>query len=194
MARTMIFPAGRTKQQDGRIQTVEDRKNSENFWIGHIDAAVAEVFAMMLQMPCNAVDEAPETNVLISARIEFSGVIDGDCVVRIPVRAAERLTDMLLDAEGDWDDEMIDDAVGELCNMIAGGWKSRFGMDAKCQISVPTVSRLPADEDPGKDGGVMRRFYGFDGDALEVAMALRRAETGGCADCRPVPFPSRLIA
>jgi chemotaxis protein CheX len=191
----MRLAAVREEEPDGGIWTVDTREKREDRWTCQIvDDAVAEVFASMLQLPYAVVDEAPATGATISARIAFSGAIDGECVIQLPVRAAERLTDTLLEAEGDWDDEMIDDAVGELCNMIAGGWKSRSGMDAKCQMSVPAVSRHNVRERVDENRDAMRRFYGLGEDVLEVAMTLRKAGTGGCVDCHPVPFPSRLIA
>jgi chemotaxis protein CheX len=191
----MILPAGREKEPGGGIATAKDREHRDERWTGQIDDAVAEVFETMLRLPYGVVDETPAMGVMISARIEFSGAIDGDCTVRVRDTAAERLTDMLLEAEADWDDEMIDDAVGELCNMIAGGWKSRFGMDANCHISVPAVSRCDVGERADESRGEMRRFYGMGEDVLEVTLALHRSEgTGGDVDCLPVPFPSRLIA
>ena len=68
---------------------------------------------------------------------------------------------------------MIDDAVGELCNMIAGGWKSRLGAPASvCHISVPAVTRSTAREGLHNDPPTTRRFYVFNGSVLEVALAI----------------------
>jgi chemotaxis protein CheX len=182
--------AGMGPARDGR-----DCKNQrESHWVCQIDEAVAEVFETMLRLPCVLVDETPAKGATVSARIVFSGAIDGECVVLMPAAAAGRLTDTLLETEGDWDDEMLDDTVGELCNMIAGGWKSRSGMDAECQISVPAFSRSATRKQMDEGHGAMRRFYGLGEDVLEVAMVLTRAGTGGDADRRPVPFPSCLIA
>ena len=140
-------------------------------WIAHLDDAVAEVFELMLQLRCSVVDRCAAIEAGISATIVFSGTLEGQCVVRVSGAGADRLADALLGAEGDWDEEMIDDAVGELCNMIAGGWKSRLGAPASvCHLSVPAVSHGLA---PSRLGhSATRRFYGFDGAVLEVTLEL----------------------
>jgi hypothetical protein len=33
------------------------------------------------------------------------------------------------------------DAVGEICNMVAGQFKAKIGLEDKCMLSVPTVIR-----------------------------------------------------
>ena len=156
-------------------------------WIESIDDAVAEVFEMMLRQPCIMVDEASPAgqsiSPSISAKIVFSGTLEGQCIVRLSTEAADRLTDALLGAEGDWDDSMIDDAVGEMCNMIAGGWKSKLEAHASaCNLSVPAVSRSHACETPHPRthetvpvaAPTARRFYAFDGSVLEVTLALAK--------------------
>jgi chemotaxis protein CheX len=141
-------------------------------WTTQIDDAVGEVFELMLRQPCSPVDGPSGAATTISARIEFAGTLEGHCVVHVSAEAADRLTDALLGSEGDWDDEMIDDAVGELCNMVAGGWKSRLGAQASaCHLSVPAVSRGLAPE-RRHNATTTRRFYAFNEEVLEVALAL----------------------
>ena len=153
-------------------------------WIAHLDEAVAEIFETMLGQRSSVVDAPPpgaHTSAKISAHIcahicatiVFSGALDGLCIVQASPATADRLTDALLGAEGDWDDEMIDDALGEMCNMIAGGWKSRLGPPASvCHLSVPAVSRTSTREKSQKSPATTRRFYAFDGAILEVALTL----------------------
>lgn len=149
----------------------EDLARDRGRWVEHVDGAVTEVFEMMLRRPCALVDGRPQMEPGISAEIVFSGSMEGRCSIRLSSETAYRLTDALIGAEGDWDDEMIEDAVGELCNMIAGGWKSRLGSgSAVCQLSVPAVSRnhgRPEEELAGN-----RRFYQFNGSVLEVELTI----------------------
>jgi chemotaxis protein CheX len=38
------------------------------------------------------------------------------------------------------EEDSIDDAVGEMCNMLAAGWKNRVdSLSSKCFLSPPTV-------------------------------------------------------
>lgn len=148
-------------------------------WIGQIDGIVAAVFHLMLGRSCGETDETAVPGEVISAKVLFSGAVEGCCVVEFPAEAARRLTDAFLGAECAagvaWDDAMVDDAVGELCNMIAGGWKSRLGrQDAACHLSPPTVERREGlAEASGCDGTTVRRMYGFDGSVFQVKLTVR---------------------
>ena len=56
---------------------------------------------------------------------------------------------------------MVIDAVGELCNMIAGGWKRRLGPQAEGLIlSLPLPCAEPDYTEPAKSQ--IRRAYAFD--------------------------------
>jgi chemotaxis protein CheX len=152
---------------------------AESRWIGQIDGVVAAVFHLMLGRSCGEADEAAAIGMAISAKVIFSGAVEGCCVVEFPAAAAKKLTDAFLGAECGtgvaWDDAMVDDAVGELCNMIAGGWKSRLGSrDAACQLSSPTVERgMGLVELSGCGGTRVERTYGFDGSVFRVELMIR---------------------
>ncbi len=62
---------------------------------------------------------------------------------------------------------MVGDAVGELCNMIAGGWKKRIGAEAN--LSVPTIRRAP-NCTPQSFASCMRRVYSFDNSTFVVIL------------------------
>ena len=142
-------------------------------WIALLDDTVDEVFEAMLRRRCTIVEEAPPSAAYISAKILFSGTPDGHCVVQASLATASRLTGALLGAEDDWGDKMIDDAVGEMCNMIAGGWKSRLETFMACfQLSVPKLSRGPARHALGHARLATRRLYAFDDSVLEVTLSL----------------------
>jgi len=157
---------------------VIDESCAESRWIGKIDGVVAAVFHLMLGRSCGEADEAVAAGMKVSAKVLFSGAVEGCCVVEFTVAAARKLTDAFLGAEGGvgaWDDAMVDDAVGELCNMIAGGWKSQLGSrDAACQLSSPTVERgMRLVELSGCGGTRVERMYGFDGSVFRVELAIR---------------------
>lgn len=150
----------------------ETNAQDQNRWMTQFDDIVTEVFQLMLQRQCVVVDTAPPAGKNISAKILFSGTVEGHCTVRLSTEAACLLTDALLGAPGNWDEGMIDDAVGELCNMIAGAWKSRLSAHASaCSLSVPQVSRTQAPESLNADK-ITRKFYAFEGSVLEVALGL----------------------
>jgi len=148
---------------------------AEMRWIGQVDGIVAAVFHMMLGRSCGEAEEAAAGGMDIAAKVVFSGAVEGCCMVEFPAAAAKRLTDAFLGTEGAWDDAMVEDAVGELCNMIAGGWKSKLGsVDAACQLSSPAVWRGVELVDTSGCGGTrVRRMYGFDGGVFGVELMIR---------------------
>ncbi|MFP5227004.1 MAG: chemotaxis protein CheX [Acidobacteriota bacterium] len=108
-----------------------------------LDQATAEVFSTMMGAACTPSPEPgpgmPEHEA-ISAVIGLAGVLSGSLVLstegHTAMRMAERMTGIApLDV-----DEMVRDAIGEVCNMVAGAWK---GFDptlaSRCLLSTPTV-------------------------------------------------------
>jgi chemotaxis protein CheX len=154
-----------------------------------VDAAVAEIFERMLWEECriSKVDWAEGER--ICAWIEMSGAPDGCCSVEVAASSGDLLTDTLLGSQGDWDDELIEDAVGELCNMITGGIKSRLGVRAgACTMSLPKVARFGGDSkmireiartpplrvDPEEFDTVNRLYWFGQASTLAVRLQLRR--------------------
>ena len=103
---------------------------------------VAEVFGMMLGHETAVVPEqADATSEWRTAIVGFSGALRGSCEVRMNSMAARVVTSAMLGAPlVDAEDPSIGDAVGEICNMIAGGWKNRIpSLASACSLSPPTI-------------------------------------------------------
>ncbi len=108
------------------------------------DETVAEVFGMMLGYEIVPVDEAATSGCDASERtaiVGFSGSMRGTCEIRMTTLGARSVASAMLGGtpveEGD---DSIDDAIGELCNMLAGGWKNRIHtLSSDCTLSPPTV-------------------------------------------------------
>ena len=135
----------------------------------------------MLERNCAALDEGCAIGVDISARILFSGALAAQCAVEFPSNSAERLTSAFLGPCQDgckihWEDSMVADAVGELCNMIAGGWKTRLGEPAwQAHLSVPLILRGPPagpESDPHAVRLRLRRAYLFDESPFVVSLTM----------------------
>jgi chemotaxis protein CheX len=109
-----------------------------------IDASVVEVFSMMFGFAIEAV-QSPETDPDASgldertAVIGFGGRVRGSFQVRISFLAARAIASAMLGGAPVDDDASIADALGELCNMIAGGWKNAIPIFSECTLSPPTV-------------------------------------------------------
>jgi chemotaxis protein CheX len=108
------------------------------------DEAVGEVFSMMLGFEAKAVETAPAVVMGEvfgrTAIVGFSGAMRGSCEIRMDSLAAHAVCSAMIGDVSVEEDESIDDAVGELCNMLAGGWKNRVPtLSSSCALSPPTV-------------------------------------------------------
>jgi chemotaxis protein CheX len=131
-----------------------------------MDQTVAEVFAAMLGLQCYPSATPDRTLPKISARIEFSGAIQGRCVVAMADADATRLAEVLL--AGAADESMVADAVGELCNVLAGSWKRRLRPPASgAGLSVPVIAR--EDSEAPSD---LRQGYDCEGARLAVRLTV----------------------
>jgi chemotaxis protein CheX len=112
--------------------------------IGRIlDDAVEDVFVQMLATPCQQISPSAQKDRLsspITAALGFAGMITGLCSLTAESDAVMDLSGRMMGMPVDQIDETALDALGELCNMICGGWKNRIhGMDSGCALAIPTV-------------------------------------------------------
>jgi chemotaxis protein CheX len=114
--------------------------------VKRLDTTVIEIFDMMFGLAIAAdVDGTPfqatsELDIR-TAIVGFSGSMRGSCQVRAGKVAAESIASAMLGgASLDGDDESINDALGELCNMLAGSWKNGIpDLSSGCSLSPPTI-------------------------------------------------------
>ena len=109
----------------------------------YLDQAVEEVFGLMLGVKVVGVDDAPVPDAkteTLTAVIGLAGALSGACSVQAGAAAAMRMTACLLGMEVESVDDGVLDGLGEISNMLAGGWKSKIPtLNADCLLSVPTV-------------------------------------------------------
>jgi chemotaxis protein CheX len=113
--------------------------------IDRADATVIEVFRMMFGFDIQIAetvtpDPQPRDRDERTAVVGFSGAMRGSCHVRMSPPAVRSIASAMLGMPIEDDDDAIDDAVGELCNMLAGSWKRGIPeLWSKCALSPPTV-------------------------------------------------------
>ena len=107
----------------------------------NLDQRVEEVFHLMLGVDCVR-DLAPKIldPDAVTAVVGFGGALSGACVFRsggeTAMDIAARMTGMTFDEV----DDTVKDGIGEICNMLAGAWKSKVPeLAAHCGLSVPAV-------------------------------------------------------
>jgi len=110
-----------------------------------MDETVKEVFGVMLGIEIEAKGEIVSTSEAVrheqTAIVGFAGGMSGICEISIGTAGSVAITGAMLGGvEVDAGSESVCDAVGELCNMLAGGWKNRIPLlGSTCSLSVPTV-------------------------------------------------------
>lgn len=146
-----------------------------------IDETVAEVYGMMLGLETAVV---PEGRVIDesagnwrTAIVGFSGTLRGSCEIRMDAMAARMVMSAMLgepmdDTPIDEQDGSVSDAVGEICNMVAGGWKNRIpSLASSCALSPPTIiSGRDYVVKLGTPSIKFARTYTFAGQTMQITM------------------------
>ena len=111
---------------------------------GYVIAATQEVFSTMVMM--DVTDEFPLKEPVsrfkcsITGMVGFAGTYSGVISIHCPVELALKITSNMLGMECDEVNEDLNDAIGEIANMLGGSVKqvlSKGGLDIK--LSIPTV-------------------------------------------------------
>jgi len=140
-------------------------RKGHDTWIPLLELAIREVFELMLgsqlDLPGDESRELPG----ISAMVGLAGQICGVMSIRCDTKTACRMASKMLGAEPEPKSAELQDAFGEICNMVAGNFKNKItGMSEKCLLSVPTVVT-------GSDY-TLRSLA--DSDTIEVTMLFER--------------------
>jgi chemotaxis protein CheX len=152
------------------VNRVSDPKN--------LDESVEEVFRLMLGVDCRChaaagpALQASEEKESVTAVVGIGGLLSGACVFRSGARAAQNIAARMTNMSFKSVDETVQDGIGEICNMLAGVWKSKVpGLAANCGLSVPAVItgrnynlRVLAPEFE------IRRHYSFENVGFEVSI------------------------
>jgi len=120
--------------------TLSTHGNRHEEWVPLLDMAAREVFELMMgsQLAPSAGTEA--TDLTITSMVGLAGQLCGVMSVRCSGKAAALMTSKMLGVELDKVGTEIADALGEICNMVAGNFKNKItGLAEGCMLSPPTV-------------------------------------------------------
>jgi chemotaxis protein CheX len=136
-------------------------------WGPLLQLAAQEVFDTMLGAGLTVPAEpAPDEGLDITAMVGLAGQLCGVITVRCSGHSAAVMAARLLGTEPDQAGREMWDAIGEICNMVAGNFKNKVGGLAEgCMLSVPTVIT----------GGDYRLHSMAHEEALHIAMAFEGA-------------------
>lgn len=115
-------------------------RSQEENWLPVLELAVEEVFEIMLG--CRVKPVVPsehktkgEFTAMVGLAGALCGILTFCCDAKTAGELAKRMLGDTATSEGE-----VGDALGEICNMIAGNFKNKLaGTDERCMLSVPTV-------------------------------------------------------
>ncbi len=120
------------------IQTLQA---GQEHWPSLLEEAARKVFGLMLNseiQPTPADMVAP--NAEFTAMVGLAGKLCGMCVLRCSPAAAGLMASKMLGIDPEQAGDEKWDAVGEVCNMVAGNFKNKLpGLSEHCMLSCPTV-------------------------------------------------------
>lgn len=106
-----------------------------------LDRSVEEVFHLMLGVNCVRDCAPPELEPeALTAVVGFGGVLSGACILRSSAQTAIQMAGLMTGMSLVELDDTVKDAMGEICNMLAGAWKGKVPeLASHCGLSVPAV-------------------------------------------------------
>lgn len=117
------------------------REETQQRFTQALDSAAVEVFELMVGTPLGASDQATLPRVAdYTAMIGLAGDLCGVLSFRCGNTSAARIAGKMLGTDENTSEECVRDALGEICNMVAGAFKAQVSdLAAQCMLSVPTV-------------------------------------------------------
>jgi chemotaxis protein CheX len=110
-------------------------------WLPTLELAMREVFDLMLACPLESPSDPPPDETLdITSMVGLAGQLCGILTLRCSSKSAARMASRMLGVDAEKAGPEMWDAVGEVCNMVAGNFKNKItGLGDGCMLSVPTV-------------------------------------------------------
>jgi CheY-specific phosphatase CheX len=110
-------------------------------WNATLRAAAQEVFSLMVGVELSP-SESPDSadGLHVTAMVGMAGQLCGVFSVCCSGPVAGVIASRMLGLSDEEAKAHSGDAIGEICNMVAGAFKSKIpGLEDKCMLSVPTV-------------------------------------------------------
>ncbi len=115
------------------------RQLHEN-WTPLLEVAAREVFELMLGCQLSEWSSEQPATLDLTAMVGLAGQMCGSLSLRCDQKSAALMASKMLGLELDNVGPEMADAIGEVCNIIAGNFKNKIsGMGNGCMLSVPTV-------------------------------------------------------
>jgi len=115
------------------------RSNHED-WIPMMELATREVFEMMLGCQLAVPETAANGPFDVTSMVGLASKVCGILTFSCGAQSAALMASKMLNAPAAEGSREVLDALGEICNMVAGNFKNKVaGLGEGCMLSVPTV-------------------------------------------------------
>lgn len=110
-------------------------------WPGVLAETVVEVFSIMVGVNVAVTHETAEIAAQTTGIVGIAGAMCANFILRCSTVASARLAAQMLGIDPDSPDSegAACDALGEVCNIVAGYFKAKVGLGDACMLSVPTI-------------------------------------------------------
>ena len=109
-------------------------------WIPLLEMATREVFELMLSCQLTPAPIMDESSMNVTSMVGLAGQLCGVITVRCHDKTAALMISKMLGLPVEKVGQHFSDALGEVCNMVAGNFKNKIaGLSDGCMLSPPTV-------------------------------------------------------
>jgi chemotaxis protein CheX len=110
-------------------------------WPGVLTETVLEVFSVMVGASVALTDGEPDGPKQVTGIVGIAGAIRANFVLQCSNSSAIKPAAQMLGIAPDGPESRNAscDALGEICNIVAGYFKAKIGLGDACMLSVPTI-------------------------------------------------------
>jgi chemotaxis protein CheX len=114
--------------------------SNHRHWLPLLEVGAREVFELMLGCHLTVPGTSTDEPLNITAMVGLAGQLCGVMRIHCNKKSAITMASKMLRVEADKIGPELGDAMGEICNMVAGNFKNKIpGLSDGCMLSVPTV-------------------------------------------------------
>jgi CheY-specific phosphatase CheX len=110
-------------------------------WQGVLAETTIEVFSLMVGVTVVPALDATRVPIQVTAIVGIAGAIRANFILQCSTVSTIRLASQMLGISLDAPDSQKAalDALGEICNIVAGFFKAKVGLGDACKLSVPVI-------------------------------------------------------
>ena len=111
-------------------------------WLGVLQETAVEVFSSMVGATITTLaDDIPRISPEVTGIVGIAGAMRANFILQCSASSSTRIASQMLgiSPEDPSAEKAARDALGEICNIVAGYFKARIGLGDACMLSVPTI-------------------------------------------------------